>query len=159
MTPSYFLKIHLYIILPSKPGSSKWSLSIRFSHQNLVWASPLPHTCYMPRPRASHSSRFDHPNDIGEEYRSLISSLCSFLQSPVTSSHLGPNILLSILFPNTLSLRSSLNVSDQVSHALKQTDKNIVLYILIYIFGLQTGRQKILHRIIASISWLKFLSE
>ena len=32
---------------------------------------------------------------LSEEYRSLSSSLCSFLQSPVTSSLLGPNILLS----------------------------------------------------------------
>jgi hypothetical protein len=33
---------------------------------------------------------------FGEEYRSLSSSLC-FLHSPVTSSLLGPNILLSTL--------------------------------------------------------------
>jgi hypothetical protein len=32
---------------------------------------------------------------------------------------LGPNILLITLFSNTLSLRSSLNVSDQVSHPYK----------------------------------------
>ena len=38
----------------------------------------------------------------------------SFLQSPVTSSLLGPNILFKILFSNTLSLRSFLNVNDQV---------------------------------------------
>jgi hypothetical protein len=31
-------------------------------------------------------------------------SLCSFLHSPVTESLLGPNILLSTLFSNTLSL-------------------------------------------------------
>jgi len=31
---------------------------------------------------------------LGEEYRSLNSSLCCFLHSPVTSSLLGPNILL-----------------------------------------------------------------
>jgi hypothetical protein len=31
--------------------------------------------------------------------------LCNFLHSPVTSSLVGPNILLSTLFSNTLSLR------------------------------------------------------
>jgi hypothetical protein len=34
--------------------------------------------------------------------------LCNFLHSPVTSSLLGPNILLRTLFSNTLSLCSSL---------------------------------------------------
>jgi len=71
---------------------------------------------------------------LGEKYRSLSSSLCSFLHSPVTSSLLGPNILLYTLFSNTLSLRSSLNVSDQVSHPYKITSKIIVLYILIFQF-------------------------
>jgi hypothetical protein len=52
---------------------------------------------------------------LGEEYRSWSSSLWSFLHSPVTSSLLGPNILLNTRFSNTLSLRSPLNVSDQVS--------------------------------------------
>ena len=48
---------------------------------------------------------------LGKKYRSLSSSLCSFLHSPVTSSLLDPNTLLNTLFSNTLSLRSSLNVS------------------------------------------------
>jgi hypothetical protein len=39
---SHFLKIYLNIILPSKPGSPKWPLSLRFHHQNPVDASPLP---------------------------------------------------------------------------------------------------------------------
>jgi hypothetical protein len=56
---------------------------------------------------------------LGEEYRSLSSSLCSFLHSPVASSLLGPNGLLNTLLSNTLSLRFSLNVSDQVSHPCK----------------------------------------
>jgi len=60
---SHSLKIHLNIILPSMPGSPKWPLSSRFPHQNPVYASHLPHTCYMPRP--SNSSRFYHLNNIG----------------------------------------------------------------------------------------------
>ena len=71
---------------------------------------------------------------FGEQCRSLSFSLCSFLHSPVPSSPLGPNILLNTLFSNTLSLRSSLNVSDQVSHPYKTTGKIIVQYILIFKF-------------------------
>jgi hypothetical protein len=71
---------------------------------------------------------------FGEQYRSFSSSLCSFLHYPVTSFLLGPKILLNTLFSNTLSLRSSLNVSDQVSHPYKTTGKIIVLYILIFKF-------------------------
>ena len=52
----HFLKIHLNIILPSKPGSSKLSFSPGFPNQNPVYTSNLPHTCYMSRP--SHSSRY-----------------------------------------------------------------------------------------------------
>ena len=52
---SHFLKMHLNIILPSAPGSSQWSFSLRFPHQNPVHASPLPHTCHMPRPSHSFS--------------------------------------------------------------------------------------------------------
>jgi len=51
---SYFLKIHLNINLPSTPGSPKWSISLRFPHQNPVYASLLSYTRYIPRP--SHSS-------------------------------------------------------------------------------------------------------
>jgi hypothetical protein len=89
---SHFLKIHLKIILPSTPGTSKLSLSLRFPHHQRLYASPLPHTCYVP---PSHSSWFNKPKKtLGENYRSLSSSLCSFLHSPITSSLLGPNILI-----------------------------------------------------------------
>ena len=59
---SHFLKIHLTIVLPFPPGSSKWSLSLRFPHQNPVYASLLHHTRYMPS--SSHSSRFNRPKNI-----------------------------------------------------------------------------------------------
>jgi len=61
---------------------------------------------------------------MGEEYRSLSSSLYSFLYFRVTLSLLGTNILLNTLFSSTLSL----NVSDQVSHPYKTTGKIIVMY-------------------------------
>jgi hypothetical protein len=41
---------------------------------------------------------------------------------------------LNTLFSNTLSLRFSLNVSDQVSHPYKTTGKIVVLYVLIFKF-------------------------
>jgi hypothetical protein len=37
---------------------------------------------------------------LGEEYKSQSSSLCSFLQPPVTSFHLGPNILFKRHYAN-----------------------------------------------------------
>jgi len=70
---------------------------------------------------------------LGKKYSSLSSSLCSFLHSLDTSVLLSPNIP-NTLSSNTLSLRSSLNASDQVSHPYKTTVKIIVLYILIFIF-------------------------
>ena len=77
----------------------------------------------------AHPSLLDLITGIifGEEYRSLSSSLCSFLHPPVISSLLCPNILLSNLFLNTLSPRSFLNVSDQVSRPCKRTGKIIFL--------------------------------
>jgi len=57
---------------------------------------------------------------LGEQYRSLSSSSCSFLHSPVISFLLSPNILLNTLFSNTIRLLSSLNVSNQVSHPHKK---------------------------------------
>jgi hypothetical protein len=54
--------------------------------------------------------------DIFGECRSQSSSLLTPLQYPVTSSLLGSNIVPITLFSDTLSLCSSLKVSDHVSH-------------------------------------------
>ena len=111
---SHFLKIHLNIILPSMPGYPKWSLPSAFPIKTLYkpLLSPIRAAC------PAHLILLDliTRTILGEGYRSLTSSLCSFLHSHVTSSLLGPNILLNTLLSNTLSLRTSLNVSDQVSH-------------------------------------------
>ena len=85
--------------------------------------SPIRATC----PTHLFLINFITRNILGEEYKSLSSSLCTFLHSPVTSSLLGPNILLNTLFSYTLSLPSSFNVSDQVSHSCKTTGKIIFL--------------------------------
>ena len=60
---------------------------------------------------------------LGETYKSFSFLLCNLLHSPVTSSLLGPNILLNTMFSNTLSFLSSRNVSDQVSHIYKKQAK------------------------------------
>ena len=68
---------------------------------------------------------------FGGECSSLISSSRSFLRSPVTSSLLGTNVLLSTLFSNTFNLHFSLSVSNQASHPYKTTGKFFVLHVLI----------------------------
>ena len=75
---SQFLKIHLNIIPPLMPWSSQWSHSLRFPHENPVYASPLPIRATCP---AHLILNLIARTILGEEYRSLSSSLCNFLHS------------------------------------------------------------------------------
>ena len=89
---SHLLEIHPSIIHPSTPRSPQWSLSLRFPHQDPIHPLSSPIRATWP----AHLILLDFITRtiLGEEYKSFSSSLCSLLHSPVTSSLLGPNILL-----------------------------------------------------------------
>jgi hypothetical protein len=74
--------------------------------------------CYMPSP--SHPPWLDNSNYTWRTIQVMKLLIMQF--SPVFL--LGPNIFLSILFSNTLSLCSSLYVRDQVSHPYKTSKYN-----------------------------------
>ena len=97
MPTTHLLEIHPNIIHPSTPRSPQCSLSLRFPHQDPI-RSPIRATC----PAHLILLDFITRTILGEEYRPFSSSLCSLLHSPVTSSLLGPNILLNTIFSNTL---------------------------------------------------------
>jgi len=97
---SHFLKIHitshLSLALPSGFFPSCFPTKTLYTSLH----SPIRATC----PAHLIFLDFITRKILGEGNKSLSSSLCSFLHSPVTSSLFGPNILLNTLFSNTLSL-------------------------------------------------------
>jgi hypothetical protein len=121
------LTSHLHLGLPSSPVPSGFPTKIR------VYIPLLFHVCHMPW--LSHPPLFDRSNDNWRRVHVLYSPpLCSFLKALIILSLFGPNISLSTLFRSTLSLCSSLNIRDQVSHPYRTTGKIKVLYILIFAF-------------------------
>ena len=119
------LSSHLRLGIPSGLFPSGFPTKILYT--SLL--SPICATC----PSPHDYSRFDHPNNIGWGVYIIKLLICSF-HFPATSSLLGPNILLSALFLNNLTLYSSLIMSDEVSHPYKTTGIIIILYILIFKF-------------------------
>ena len=126
------LSSHLHLVLPSCLSPPSFTTKTLYAHL----LSPIPATC-------QPTSFFDLITQtvLVEEY-GWWCSLFSFLHYLVTSSLLGPNIFPSILFLDTLSLRSSLNVSDQVSQPHKTTREIIVLYILTFILWIANRKTK-----------------
>jgi hypothetical protein len=113
---------------------------LRLHHPSGLFPSGFPtKTLYAPLFSPIHAMYTAHPILLdlitqiifGEEYRSWSSSWCRLFHSPVTSFLLHPNKLITPL-SNTLSLHSSLNVGDQVSHTM--TGKIIILYVSVIIF-------------------------
>jgi hypothetical protein len=112
-----------------------------------------PQTCYMPH--LSHSSRFDHQSSTGcgvqiiklfivyFSHFSLLprpsqAQIFSTLYSQTPSANVPPSIWATKFHPHT-----------------KNRQNYSAVYLNIYIFGQQTGRQKTLHRMIASIPRLQ----
>jgi hypothetical protein len=127
-TPSYLSKIHSNIILPPTSRSSYWSLSFWLSHQNPI-CIPL-----LPMCATSHPPWLDNSNYTRRNVQVMKTLFMQFSPASYQSSLFGPAILLSTPFSNTLSLCSSHNVRDQVSHPYKTIGKIIVFYILIFTF-------------------------
>jgi len=113
---SHLLEIHPNIH-PSTSRSPRWSPSLRFPYQDPIHplSSPIRATC----PVHFILLDFITRTILGEDYKSFSYSLCNLLHSPITSSLLGPNILLNTIFSNILIFLSSRNVNDQVSHPYK----------------------------------------
>jgi hypothetical protein len=116
------------------------ALSFWLSHQYPIWIPLLPHSSYMFCP--THPPWLHHSNYVWWEVQ-VMKLIMQFPPSPVTSSLFGPKILLSTLFSNTVSLYSSLNVRDQVSHPYRTIVKILVLYILIFMlsYGILESRK------------------
>ena len=116
MPPIPLLEDHFNTVFLSTPGSSKWSLFLKFPHK-FLYAPPITPMA------ATFPASLTHLDLIiwimFGEYRSLSSSLSSLVHSPVISFLLDPIIFFSTLFSKTVSLCSSLSVRDQVSYTYK----------------------------------------
>jgi hypothetical protein len=124
--PTDLLKTNFNITLPPTPRSSKWCLFLSYPHQNPVSTSPRPDLYHIPH--LPHYPWLDHPNNIWFGVTIMKLFVVQFHSVPLGSTLLGPNIFFSIIFSNALSLHSSCDVTDQVSHSYKTTCWSSVSY-------------------------------
>ena len=125
----HFLKIHLNIVLPYMPGFPKWSVSLRFPPKKtyICHFPPICATC------PTHLITLDliSRTILGENYRSLTSSICSFLHSrylfPLRPKYSPQHP--SLKHPQSMFLPQCEPLSFT---PIQNTGKIIVLYILIF---------------------------
>jgi len=150
---SHFLKNHHDIILPIMSVSSMGSFFSQIPHQNSVCNPPIP-------TRATCSVNLIFLDLItrkifGDKYRSLSSSLWTFLHSLLFSSLLGLNILLSTIF-QTPSFYTNPRCKWPSFTPTQTIRLNYsCVYPDIYSYGWLTGRNTILQRMTACIPWLQ----
>ena len=120
-----------YILILSshlRQGFCKWSISLRFHHQTTIYTSPLPHTCYTPHP--SHSSLYDHPNNIGWRIPIVSLHIMQFSPFPCYLVPLRPNYSpqpLILKHPQPKFLPQSERPSFTPIHNNRQNYKSLVI--------------------------------
>ena len=93
---SHLLEIHPNIIQHLRLGFPSGLLPLRFPHQDPIHPLSSPIRATWP----AHLILLDFITRtiLGEAYRSFSYLLCNLLYSPITSSLLGPNIVLNAMF-------------------------------------------------------------
>jgi hypothetical protein len=158
MSPSHFSKIRFNNILPST-YRSYWLFFPSGFPIKILYAFPC-----MPCP--SHAPCIDHStNTMGWWVQIMSPLLYSFQQLPLISFRSAPNMLFSILFRNTLSLCSSLNLCCLASHTNRTTGKiSFVYFNLMFIdssgenkrFGTEWQTESPEINLLLNSLWIKF---
>jgi hypothetical protein len=122
--PSYVCCIHFNIVCSYATGCKKWSFLSVFPPKSCIYF--FHKRVFFP----THLNKYFIALILfGDIYKSRTSSLCNPRQSLVTFPLLCPHEFLSTLFSVTFSLRSSLYVSNLVSHTYNTT-RNIMFQYL-----------------------------
>ena len=113
----------------------------------------LPHTCYMPYP--SQSSWLDHPSDIWWGVQSI--KLVVMQSSPLPCYLVPVRLKYSLQHPILENPKPKflLQYEEPIFTPIKNRQNYSSVYLIFYIFGQKTGRQKILHRMTPSISQIQ----
>ena len=149
----YILSSHLCLCLPNDVFLSFFLTRIL----KACLLSPAPRIRHTPRPL--HLPSFAQPNNVGLAVQIMKFLIMQFSQCPVTSSSLGQSTFFSTTCLNTLSLRSSLNVRDEVLRLSKTTGRFSVLYSLPFTLLYSKETCKKFDKMNVCTTWIRRSSE